>query len=195
MSRKVSALVLVTLVCALCCAIALWAQEKPAPTGGTVTGILAGKGDAWIAVKAEGDKEAIRYYAFWRGETPEQGGGPDRQTIEVISKLVVANLVKVVWLMQEARRRIISVEMIIPKEKSGTVVGRVVAKGENWVDAKSEGGPTERYLPRWVGKAPNQGGSFDKDILRAIAGLTIGQKVKVQWSYEECKRATKIERL
>jgi hypothetical protein len=194
MSRKVSVLALVTLVCALCYAIALWAQEKPAPTGGTVIGILTAKGETWIEVKAEGEKEAVRYVPFWHGGTPNQGGGFDRQMIEIIKKIPVSNLVKLTWQMQE-HRRIVSLETIVPKEKSGTVVGRVVAKSEAWVDVKPEGGPTERYLPRWSGGAPNAGGSLNRDTLRAIAALTIGQKVRIQWTYDERKRVIKIERL
>ena len=176
-------------------ATALWAAEKPAPTSGTVIGILTAKCDAWIAVKAESDQEGIRYYAFWRGGAPNQGGGFDRQMIETIKKLPLANLVKVAWQVQE-HRCIVSVEMIVPKEKAGTVVGTVVVKDDAWVDIKPEGGgPTERYTARWIGKGPKEGGGFDKEMIHVIAALAIGSKVRAKWTYDERKRVIQIERL
>ncbi|MEN6303826.1 MAG: hypothetical protein ABFD96_13930, partial [Armatimonadia bacterium] len=37
------------------------------PQGGTLTGILTAKGENWIAVRADGAAESVKYWPFWRG--------------------------------------------------------------------------------------------------------------------------------
>jgi hypothetical protein len=164
---------------------------------GTVTGILTAKGTEWIEVKAEGEKESVRYIPCWRGGLPKDGGGFDKGTLETIKKTPVATLVKVAWQLEEAKRRIVSLEVIAPVEKSGTVTGTVVAKGETWIDVTPDKvgdkqGPTERYWPRWIGGMPKDGGGLDKDMLRAIAAAKVGDKVEIKWMYDERKRVVQL---
>ncbi|HEX2951997.1 MAG TPA: hypothetical protein VHV83_20885 [Armatimonadota bacterium] len=174
-------------------AIAWCAEEPAAPTSGTVTGILVAKGENWIAVKADGEKEAVRYMPFWRGGAPNEGGSLDKTMLETIKKLVVPNRVKVVWQLQE-HRRIVSVEMQVPTEKSGTITGVVVAKEANWIDVKTDGndGVVQRYMPRWIGGAPNQGGGFDKTVLQAIAERKVGDHVQLSWTFDERLRVVQL---
>ncbi|MBL63597.1 MAG: hypothetical protein CMI30_09355 [Opitutae bacterium] len=69
----------------------------------------------------------------------------------------------------------------------GTLRGTVVSKGKNLVDVKpADGGPVERYIPHW------RGNRLDKDVLRQIAPIEVGQKVSVRWEYDECKRVLSI---
>ncbi|MEN6305419.1 MAG: hypothetical protein ABFD96_22035, partial [Armatimonadia bacterium] len=99
---------------------------------------------------------------------------------------------ELVWQMQE-RPRLVSVKMLVPEEKEGTVTGVVTAKGETWIEVTPEGGATQRYWPRWIGGMPAQGGGFDRDMLRVFAGLTVGQKVTVKWAYDERLRAVQVQ--
>ncbi|MEN6402754.1 MAG: hypothetical protein ABFD94_12500, partial [Armatimonadia bacterium] len=125
----------------------------------------------------------------WRGGAD---GGFDKEMLATIRKLVVPNRVELVWQMQE-RPRLVSVKMLVPEEKEGTVTGVVTAKGETWIEVTPEGGATQRYWPRWIGGMPAQGGGFDRDMLRVFAGLTVGQKVTVKWAYDERLRAVQVQ--
>lgn len=75
-----------------------------------------------------------------------------------------------------------------------TATGTVVAVDANpkWptFDLKPSGrGHTEHYVARWDMAAK----SVDQKLAKIIAGLSVGDKVKVAWSYDERKRATQVQ--
>jgi hypothetical protein len=81
-----------------------------------------------------------------------------------------------------------------PEKKSGTVVGEVTEKGKDFVRVKADGEEeARRYVPRWVGGAPKDGGGFDKATLKLIDGLKVGDRVKLFWEFEERPRVVKVE--
>lgn len=158
------------------------AREK----SGVAEGILVSKDRNSISVLVDGAKEPMRFTSHWRGGNPKDGGGFDKKMVEKLEELIVSNRVRVKWEYEE-RHRVVEVEVLTPKSKRGTVRGTVVSKGKNHVDVKpSDGGPIERYLPHW------RGNGLDKDVLRQIAPLEVGQKVSVRWEYDERKRVISI---
>lgn len=194
MTKRCMSLVIgLALVGLLCGAVAVYAEDAPSPTKGTVTGILVAKGANWIEVKADGEKEAHRYLPFWRGGLPKDGGGYDATMLATIKKLVVPNRVKLEWELQE-HPRIVSIEMVQPTEKAGTLVGTVVAKEKEWIEVKGNGadGVAQRYMPNWIGGLPKDGGGLDKAILQAIAERKVGDVVEITWKYDERLRVTQI---
>lgn len=81
-----------------------------------------------------------------------------------------------------------------PEKRGGTVTGVVTAKGDNWIEVKADGEEkARRYTPNWVGGAPAQGGGFDKNTLKDIAGLTVKSRIRLEWTFEERPRIKKIE--
>jgi len=182
------------LACLLGSTVAITAEEQKAPTTGTLTGILTAKGSNWIEVKADGEQDAVRYIPYWRGGMPKDGGGFDKAMLETINKLVVPNRVKLSWEKQE-HLRIVSVDMLLSQEKSGTVTGVITALGKDWIEVKADGkdGVAERYMPRWIGKNPSEGGGFDKVMLQIIAGLKVGARVELKWIRDERKRVIDLE--
>ncbi|MHC4251765.1 MAG: hypothetical protein ACYS9X_21810, partial [Planctomycetota bacterium] len=162
------------------------------PTSGATTGILTGRdrNGGWMDVRADGEASERRYVPF---AAPD--GMPDRKTQAGVGKLVVPNLVKLTWKLHDWRPRIVAAEMVLPSEKQGTITGSVLDKGREWFDLRPEGGPTERYMPQWLGGMPAAGGGLEKHILRAIGALQVGQRAKVGWLYEMRRRATSIEPL
>jgi hypothetical protein len=89
-----------------------------------------------------------------------------------------------------------SIQAIHAKTRIGTVTGIVTAvdptpkTGLPSFDLKPSGrGDTERYAPNWDAAAK----SFDKQFTRIVAGLNVGDKVKVNWNYDERKRAAEIQ--
>ena len=75
----------------------------------------------------------------------------------------------------------------------GTVVGVVTNKAEAWVEVRSDTGHTHRYIPRWMGGAPRDGGGPEHRIVSAIAQLSIGNRVTVKWYVDNHVRIVAIE--
>jgi len=165
-------------VLALAVAMGAVAARAEEPRGGTVTGLLVAKGEAWIEVRADDAKEPVRYTPRWLE------GGLDPTMVATIKKLVVPNRVKLAWQFEE-RPRVLSVDMVKPEKTEGSTVGVVTAKGETWIDIKSEAGVVERYTPRWIGGNPQDGGGLEKAVLETIKATAVGAKVKVDWKYDE----------
>src|SRR3954453_17005855 len=73
-----------------------------------------------------------------------------------------------------------------PEKKGGTVTGVVTAKDKNWIEVKADGEEKgRRYVPHWVGGAPDKGGGLDKKMLQAIADTKVGSRVKLEWEFQE----------
>lgn len=82
------------------------------------------------------------------------------------------------------------------EKKSGTVAGVVTAKGKNWIEVRADGEEKgRRYVPRWIGGKPADGGGLDKKMLQTFADLKIGSRIRLEWEFEERPRAVKIELL
>jgi hypothetical protein len=81
-----------------------------------------------------------------------------------------------------------------PDEKSGTVAGVVTAKGEGFLEVKGDGEEKgRRYVPEWKGGAPAQGGGLDKDMLKLIKEVKVGDRVRLEWKFDERARVVKLE--
>ena len=81
-----------------------------------------------------------------------------------------------------------------PEKRSGTIVGEVTAKAQNWIEVKADGeDKPRRYVPHWRGGLPKDGGGPDKEMLKAIAGVKVGSRVEIKWEFEERPRVLKID--
>ena len=81
-----------------------------------------------------------------------------------------------------------------PKETKGQITGKIMAKNGGKITVKGEEGQLT-LMPYWRGGLPKDGGGFDKDILKQLEQLSVGDKVRVTWVFEEHYRITKIEKL
>src|SRR5262245_23237271 len=128
----------------------------------------------------------------------EKGDGDmikKRMVVHVLSGMV---LVVGVWgetqLSAGAEKTFAADEPKKAEAKSGSVVGVVSAKGENWIEVKADGEEkARRYVPNWVGGAPAQGGGPDKAMIKVIRETPMGARVKLDWKFEERARVVKIE--
>jgi hypothetical protein len=191
-SRFVSALAGAVLAIYVCGVPSLQAAEKKsaragAAQGDKVFGIVTGKTDKDITIKAEGEDEAKRYLLA------PQGGAPKTDLQAALKMAFPTNLV--MFQSQGEKDPVLTgIQAIHSTTRVGAVAGTIVA-----VDAKAQmahfdvkpsgGGHTERYVPRWDMAAK----SVDKKLAQIITGLSVGDKVKVAWSYDERKRATQIQ--
>jgi hypothetical protein len=86
------------------------------------------------------------------------------------------------------------IQAIHSKTRDGMATGTVVAVDADpkWpiFDLKPSGqGHTERYVGTWNPATK----SVDPKVAQIIAGLSVGDRVKVAWSYDERKRAVQIQ--
>ena len=81
-----------------------------------------------------------------------------------------------------------------PKETKGQITGKITTKNGGKITVKGEEGQLT-LMPYWRGGLPKDGGGFDKDILKQLEQLSVGDKVRVTWVFEEHYRITKIEKL
>src|SRR5690349_4924870 len=102
---------------------------------GTVTGVVAAKGDNWIEIKADGEEKARKYTPHWRGGNPNAGGGPDKEIVAKIKETPLHSRVRIEWSFQE-RPRVEKIEVLKKGDdkksgdkdsgkRSGTVSGEI----------------------------------------------------------------------
>lgn len=77
--------------------------------------------------------------------------------------------------------------------KKGKAVGVLVAREKNFIEVKADGEEKgRRYVPHWRGGAPDKGGGLDKKMLEVFAKLNVGDRIEVEWVFEERLRAEKV---
>ncbi len=80
--------------------------------------------------------------------------------------------------------------------KKGTAIGKLVAKGERYIEVKADGEEAPRkYVPQWKGGLPAQGGGPDKAMLKTFSELKVGSRVEVQWHFNEHLRVIGVKLL
>jgi hypothetical protein len=167
------------------------ADKKPARTsarqGEGTFGIVTAKSDKEITIKAEGEDEAKRYLLAPKGGAP-------KADLQAALKMVFSTNLVVFQAQGDQDPVLTGIQALHAKTRVGMVTGTVVAVDADpkWptFDLKPSGkGHTERYVARWDMAAK----SVDKKLAQIIAGLNVGDKLKVAWFYDERKRATQIQ--
>ena len=71
--------------------------------------------------------------------------------------------------------------------------GTITARGKTWVEVKPDAdGASERYTPCWIGGMPKDGGGLDKAVLSTLNTFNVGDKVRLEWRFDERKRVVAI---
>jgi hypothetical protein len=80
--------------------------------------------------------------------------------------------------------------------KKGKTIGTLTEKSEKFIEVKADGEEkARRYVPRWMGGNPDQGGGFDKKVVKSFNELKVGSRVEVEWVFEERFRALNVKTL
>lgn len=82
-----------------------------------------------------------------------------------------------------------------PKERSGTFTGRITKLDGSKVTVKSENGEERRFIPHWRGGMPDKGGGFDQEMVRRLKEFKVGDKVRIEWVFEEHYRVEAIRKV
>ncbi len=167
----------------IACSCMSFGLDFPIQKSGEVFGILTSKGTAWIEVK-EDDGFTHRYLSPWQGGSPTNGGGFDPKIIEKIGGLVVGNRIWFSWYW-DGHLRVNKIRMIRPRKQNGVFAGYLLEKGENWFDARTEGGKIPwRFYVRWRGGLPENGGGYDTERLNFLNDFDPNLPIRFSWSYE-----------
>jgi len=79
-----------------------------------------------------------------------------------------------------------------PEAAKGKIVGLITQKEAKKIIVKGEAGDMT-LVPYWKGGMPDKGGGFDKDMVKKLEHVNIGDKVEVEWTFEEHNRIDKIK--
>lgn len=120
------------------------------------------------------------------GKIAFRAGGDNQLAALEVEQLRPGDEVAIRWVGEGQKRFVRDVE------GRGTLVGKLVAMGETWIEVKPEEGDPVRIRPRWIGGNPSEGGGLDKEILQRIAQLQAGAPVTVVWEMPEGKRIIEI---
>jgi hypothetical protein len=162
---------LLTLFCAVVlCSVLLSppvapASDKDTPKkGGKVAGILIEKKDDWITVKADGEKEPVKYVV---------GEKSDKKLDQALKTIFNASRVQLTYKQAGDSRQLVSIKKQVLKA-SGTVTGEVVkVYNDFWVEVKPKKGPSDAYAP---------GANYnDKAFMAKLKGLKPGDSVTIQF--------------
>jgi hypothetical protein len=142
--------------------LAVLAADAEKPKEGKVSGLVLEKRDGSMMVKADGEKEAVKYVF---------GDGTDKKTLETLKTIYVAGREDLMYKLKDDVRQIVSVKKVVLKSK-GTVTGEVLANHEWWIEVKPKDAVPERYAAKFP---------FDqhKDVTDKIKGLEKGDIVTI----------------
>lgn len=174
--------------------------DKPPHRKGTVVGVVTAKGDNWIEVRADGEEKARRYVPHWRGGTPAQGDGFDKEMLAHIRATPVGSRVRLEWEFEE-RPRVVKLEILKKADsphhsqgkpeatgvspsgqRSGKVTGTICSKKEQGknvvieVLAPGEEKPRAYFVqfdPKLQAPIP--------EMLAAVRAAPVGAKVHLEW--------------
>jgi hypothetical protein len=151
---------------------------------GSMDGILASKGEAWVEVLDDRD-QSFRFIPEWIGKGPANGGKFKSETIELIDELIVGNRIQIDW-MYDGFLRIIDAEVIKPPHDNGIFVGYIMKMSPRWIDVQNidERRPWRFYLP-WSGGYPEEGGGYDPKVLTRFKTHEPTDPIRFSWVYKD----------
>jgi hypothetical protein len=111
----------------------------------------------------------------------------NKLTILEVSQLNPGEEVRVVWIEEEGQRWIREID------GRGIVEGMVTGLGDRWIEVAQADRPAVRFIPPWHGGNPDQGGGLDKDVLRKLGTVRLGDRVALTWEMPEGKRVVDVK--
>jgi hypothetical protein len=149
-------------------------------TAGTFPGIMIDKGPDFVLFKADGEDVPRRW-----APPMLPAGGPDLIVLESINPSQHHNRMKLAWKLQPDGQPVVTGAQLEPSAPNGTLTGTITFQQNNCIEVQPGNGPPEQFIPRWK--------EHDGSIAQTIAKFKVGDKVKVTWIYEDCKRVTNVE--
>jgi len=73
--------------------------------------------------------------------------------------------------------------------------GILSSKGDTWIEVLDDGNYLHRFIPEWIGLGPANGGRFNQSIIDLIDRLIVGNRIKVEWFFDQHLRVLDAELL
>ncbi len=91
--------------------VELRAGESRRVESGVIQATVVEKGEDWIVLRAEGQREGVRYVPQWSGGLPKDGGGLDRRMLGAIRETPVGSVIKA-KVGHDERPRILAIQIV-----------------------------------------------------------------------------------
>ena len=143
---------------------ALAEDKKTDKQEGKVSGLLIDKERDFLTVKADGEKEPVKYLV---------DDGSDKKLSEALKSTFNASRVQLTYKKEGDSRKLVSIKKQVLKA-SGTVTGVVVkVHNEFWVEVKPKNGPADAFAP---------GANYnDKEFMAKLKSLKEGDSVTIKY--------------
>jgi ferric-dicitrate binding protein FerR (iron transport regulator) len=108
-------------------------------------------------------------------------------TVREVSQLVPGDEISVAWIEEEGKKWIQEIN------GRGTVEGVVTGLGDRWIEVTAEGRRAAKFIPPWRGGNPSEGGGLDKEVLKKLGRVRVGNRVLLTWEMPEGKRVVDVK--
>lgn len=169
------------------------ATEAPveAPNG-QVTGLVVDADyQGTFSIMVAGQQLHLR--PRWRGGNPNDGGGLEPDVLAVVRELTPGARV-VVTLIEEEGPRAAAIRILNPGQAHGQLTGTIAElnRRKGVVVLESDQGLRVRLTPHWRGGMPADGAGLDQAIIEAVSQFAAGDRVTIDWAFEERYRIERI---
>lgn len=103
-----------------------------------------------------------------------------RESAHEIARLQPGDHVTVSWVRKDGA--------LLVTRVFGSLVGRVTAVGDVWLEVTPDRGEPRRFRAPWIGHLPAQGGGPDREVLELIRSQRVGDRIELRWGLLEGQR-------
>lgn len=107
--------------------------------------------------------------------------------VREVSQLRPGDEITVAWIEEEDKKWIQDIS------GHGTIEGVVTGLGDRWIEVTAQGKPAAKFIPPWRGGNPSDGGGLDREVLRKLGRVRVGNRVLLTWEMPEGKRVTDLK--
>jgi hypothetical protein len=138
------------------------------------SGVVTATTDSTVTLKV-GESESVMFHT-----------GDNKLTIHEAGQLLAGDKVTISWVEEDNRRWIRDIE------GEGILEGTVTALGDAWLEVQTESKRKLKLRAPWRGGNPADGGGPDRDVVKKIGTVRVGDEVAVTWEMPEGKRVVDV---
>ena len=110
----------------------------------------------------------------------------NKLAIHEVGQLLPGDKITVTWAEDDSRKWVRDID------GEGVIEGHVTSLGDAWIEVQVESGRRLRYRAPWRGGNPSDGGGPDREVVRKLGGVRVGDQVAVTWAMPEGKRLMNV---
>ena len=110
----------------------------------------------------------------------------DKLAKHEVGQLLTGDQVTILWSREERRNWVRDVA------GEGVHEGKVTALGDAWIEVQHKDRRNVRYRAPWRGGNPADGGGLDREVVRKLGTVRVGDQVAVTWAMPDGKRVMNV---